>query len=202
MGKYDPKDFYYRKAKKAGLRARSAFKIEEIGERFKLFKPKMAILDLGAAPGGWLQIMADACAPGGTVIGVDLVAIPPIAKPGVKTAVLDILAEDFEAALANLHAGKFDLVTSDMAPKTSGIKDSDEARSLELARLALRTAQRTLKPGGNFVCKVFMGGDFDAYLLECRKVFETTKIIRPEATREKSYEHYVVGLALRAEAAL
>ncbi|HEY3446525.1 MAG TPA: RlmE family RNA methyltransferase [Myxococcales bacterium] len=198
---YDPKDFYYRKAKKEGLRARSAYKIDEIADRFRLLKPGMAILDLGAAPGGWLQVMAEKVGEKGLVIGVDLVAIAPIAKRFVKTAVLDILAPDFEARLAELHPGKFDLVTSDMAPKTMGIKDVDETRSLELSELALATAKKTLKPGGNFVCKVFMGSGFDGFLKEVKKAFVRTKVMRPEATRDRSYEHYVVGLELRQAAA-
>ncbi|MFN7130622.1 MAG: RlmE family RNA methyltransferase [Myxococcales bacterium] len=194
---YDPKDFFYRKAKKEGLRARSAFKIEEIGQRFRLFRKGMAILDLGAAPGGWLQVMADQVGPQGVVVGVDLVPIAGFNKSWIKTAALDIRADDFPQQLEALHHGRFDLVTSDMAPKTSGIRDADFARSIELSELALQTAQRTLKPGGNFVCKVFMGPDFDRYLVEVKKAFDKTKVIRPEATRERSYEVYVVGLGLR-----
>ncbi|MGC4121488.1 MAG: RlmE family RNA methyltransferase [Myxococcales bacterium] len=194
---YDPKDFYYRKAKKEGLRARSAYKIDEIAERFRLLRPGMAILDLGAAPGGWLQVMAEQVGEKGLVIGVDLVAIAPIAKRHVKTAVLDIRAPDFEARLAELHSGKFDLVTSDMAPKTMGIKDVDETRSLELSELALATAKKTLKPGGSFVCKVFMGTGFEGYLKQVKATFARTKVMRPEATRDRSYEHYVVGMELR-----
>lgn len=195
---YDPRDFYYRKAKKEGLRARSAFKIEEIARRFRLLKPGMAVLDLGAAPGGWLQIMAKAVGPQGTVVGVDLVAIAPMGTPQVRTAVLDIRAEDFEAKLHDLHAGRFDLVTSDMAPKTSGIKTADEARSLELSSLALETAKKTLAPGGAFVCKVFMGGGFDELLRAVKASFLRVKVVRPEATRERSFEHYVVALGYRS----
>ena len=114
---------------------------------------------------------------------------------------LDIRAEDFKSQLTALHDGPFDLVTSDMAPKTSGIKTSDEARSLELSTLALQTARRTLKPGGSFVCKVFMGSGFEEFLKAVKATFERTKVVRPEATRERSYEHYVVGLQLRAPAA-
>jgi 23S rRNA (uridine2552-2'-O)-methyltransferase len=194
---YDPKDFYYRKAKKEGLRARSAYKIEEIADRFSLLKPGTKVLDLGAAPGGWLQVMAERVGPKGRVIGVDIVEIRPIAKPWVKVAVLDILAPDFRERLAEIEKGPFDLVTSDMAPKTSGIKEHDEARSLELAAMALDTAVALLPPGGNFVCKVFMGTGFDELLARVKKHFERTKVVRPEATRARSFENYVVGLSLR-----
>jgi 23S rRNA (uridine2552-2'-O)-methyltransferase len=196
---YDPKDFYYQKAKKAGLRARSAFKIEEIAQRFHLLRKGMAVLDLGAAPGGWLQSMADKVGPSGHLIGIDLVPISSIPKPWIKTAVLDIRAPDFEAKLQELHSGQFDLVTSDMAPKTCGIKSVDEARSLELAGLALETAGKVLVPDGNFVCKVFMGSGFDDFLTQTKKMFAKTRTIRPEATRERSFEHYVVGLGRRLD---
>jgi 23S rRNA (uridine2552-2'-O)-methyltransferase len=197
---YDPKDFYYRKAKKEGLRARSAFKIEEIAKRFRLFRKGMAILDLGAAPGGWLQVMADEVGSDGIVVGVDLVPIAPLGRSSVKTAVMDIRAPDFEKQLGAIRSGPFDLVTSDMAPKTSGIKASDEARSLELAALALETARRTLKPRGDFVCKVFMGSGFDDFLKAVKVAFVRVKVVRPEATRERSVEHYVVGIELREKA--
>ena len=194
---YNPKDFFYRKAKQEGLRARSAYKIEEIAQRFRLLRKGMVVLDLGAAPGGWLQVMADQVGPTGLVLGVDLVPIAPVGKKQVRTAALDIRAPDFADRLAELHAGRFALVTSDMAPKTSGIKEQDEARSLELAAMALAVAQRLLEPGGNFVCKVFMGAGFDEFLKRCKATFERTKDVRPEATRDRSCEHYVVGVGLR-----
>lgn len=194
---YNPKDFFYRKAKQEGLRARSAYKIEEIAQRFRLLRKGMVVLDLGAAPGGWLQVMADQVGPTGLVLGVDLVPIAPVGKKQVRTAALDIRAPDFADRLAELHAGRFALVTSDMAPKTSGIKEQDEARSLELAAMALAVAQRLLEPGGNFVCKVFMGAGFDEFLKRCKATFERTKVVRPEATRDRSCEHYVVGVGLR-----
>jgi len=195
---YNPKDFYFHKAKKEGLRARSAYKIEEIADRFQLLKPGMAVLDLGAAPGGWLQVMADRVGGSGVVIGVDLVAIAPIAKRQVRTAVLDIRAPDFEQQLAALHPGRFDLVTSDMAPKTSGIKESDQARQHELVDLAVSVALRTLKPQGGFVSKIFMGSGFDELVRRCKQVFVKVKVVRPEATREGSHEVYLVGTGLRA----
>ncbi|MDR0965143.1 MAG: RlmE family RNA methyltransferase [Myxococcales bacterium] len=195
---YDPKDFYFRKAHKDGLRARSAYKIEEILDRHRLVSTGGKVLDLGAAPGGWLQIFAKRVGPKGRVIGVDLVPIKPLTElPWVTTAVLDIRSPTLEAELARLDAGPFDLVTSDMAPKTSGIKAQDEARSLELSELALTTAARLLPKGGHFVCKVFMGGDFQDFVRACEAIFAQTRVIRPKATRERSFEHYVVGLSRR-----
>jgi 23S rRNA (uridine2552-2'-O)-methyltransferase len=194
---YDPKDFYYRKAKKAGLRARSAFKIEEILRRHRLLRKGQAVLDLGAAPGGFLQILADEVGETGVAVGVDLEPIRPIAKPWVKTAIVDLLAPNALDAIRALHPGQFQLVASDMAPKTIGIKITDEARSLELVRMALGVAEQTLAPGGAFVAKVFMGGEFPALKKELAARFDEVHVIRPEAVRESSYEVYVLGKGLR-----
>ncbi len=195
---YDPKDFYYRKAKKAGLRARSAFKIDEILQRHRLLGKGDAVLDLGAAPGGFLQILADEVGEGGVAVGVDLEPIRNLGKPWVKTARVDLLAPDALDRIRALHAGRFDLVTSDMAPKTIGVKVTDEARSLELCRMALGVARETLKIGGGFVTKVFMGGDFPAFKREVAALFDEVHVARPQATRERSYEVYVVGKRFRA----
>jgi 23S rRNA (uridine2552-2'-O)-methyltransferase len=194
---YDPKDFYYRQAKKAGLRARSAFKIEEILRRHDLLARGGAVLDLGAAPGGFLQILADWVGEQGVAVGVDLEEIRRIGKPWVKTAVVDLLAPGALGEIRALHAGPFDLVTSDMAPKTIGVKFTDEARSLELCRMALGVAHATLKPGGAFVTKVFMGGDFPAFRKEVAGRFAKVHVVRPKATREHSYECYVVGTGFK-----
>jgi 23S rRNA (uridine2552-2'-O)-methyltransferase len=194
---YDPKDFYYRKAKKEGLRARSAFKIEEIARRHRLLVPGMAVLDLGAAPGGFLQVLAEAVGPRGAAVGVDLEPIRNLGKPWVRTAVVDLLAPDALERIRALHAGRFDLVTSDMAPKTIGVKVTDEARSLELCRMALGVAREALKLGGAFVTKVFMGGDFPVFKKEVVALFDAVAVARPEATREQSFEVYVVGKGFR-----
>jgi 23S rRNA (uridine2552-2'-O)-methyltransferase len=194
---YDPKDFYYRKAKAEGLRARSAFKIEEIVRRHRLLAAGQAVLDLGAAPGGFLQVLAETVGENGVAVGVDLEPIRNLGKPWVKTARVDLLAPDALERIRALHPGRFDLVTSDMAPKTIGVKVTDEARSLELCRMALGVATATLKLGGAFVTKVFMGGDFSAYKAEVAAAFERADVARPQATRESSYEVYVVGKGFR-----
>lgn len=202
MGKpYRPKDHYFQKAKQEGLRARSAFKVDEILKRFSVVKKGNAVLDLGAAPGGFLQILADAVGAAGRVIGVDIVAIRPFTQKWVTTAVLDVLADDFDAKLRALYDGPFDAVISDMAPKTSGIRQTDEARSLRLAGKALEIAVTRGKPGSHFVAKVFMGGDFEEFRDQVRASFEDVKVVRPEATRGASMEVYLVGLRRKAPAA-
>jgi len=190
---YDPKDFYYRRAKAAGLRARSAYKIEEIVRRHRLLGRGQAVLDLGAAPGGFLQVLAEAVGERGTVVGVDREPIRPLRLGWVRTGVVDLLAPDALSRIRALHDGPFDLVTSDMAPKTIGVKVTDEARSLELCRMALRVSKETLKLGGAFVTKVFMGGDFPVFRSEVEALFAKVRVARPQATRERSYEVYLVG---------
>jgi 23S rRNA (uridine2552-2'-O)-methyltransferase len=197
---YDPKDFYYRKAKKEGLRARSAFKIEEILRRHQLLRRGDAVLDLGAAPGGFLQVLAEAVGERGAAVGVDLEPIRNLGKPWVKTGVVDLLAPEALASIRALHPGPYRLVTSDMAPKTIGVKVTDEARSLELVRMALATAESLLARGGAFVAKVFMGGDFPTLKKELQGRFGEVHVVRPEATREHSFEVYVLGKAFRGGA--
>ncbi len=194
---YDPKDFYYRRAKAEGLRARSAYKIDEIVRRHRLLSKGQAVLDLGAAPGGFLQVLAEVVGPSGVAVGVDKEPIRNLGKPWVKTAVVDLLAPDALERIRALHPGRFRLVTSDMAPKTIGIKVTDEQRSLELVRMALRVGEATLARGGALVAKVFMGGDFPGLKKEFADRFAEVHVVRPEATREHSFEVDVVGKGFR-----
>jgi 23S rRNA (uridine2552-2'-O)-methyltransferase len=199
MGKpYRPKDHFFKKAKQEGFRARSAFKLDEIVKRNAILKKGYRVLDLGAAPGGFLQVIADGVGPSGLAIGIDIVALRPFNQPYVKTAVLDVLADDFDAKLKELYDGPLDAVISDMAPKTSGIRQTDEARSLRLAGKALEVALARGKPGSSFIAKVFMGGDFEQFRNEVRAAFEEVKVVRPEATRGASMEVYLVGLRRKA----
>jgi 23S rRNA (uridine2552-2'-O)-methyltransferase len=194
---YDPKDFYFRQAKKAGYRARSAFKIDEILRRHRVLGKGQAVLDLGAAPGGFLQVLADVVGEKGIAVGVDVEEIRRIPLPWVRTAVVDLLQPGALEQIRQLHPGPYDLVTSDMAPKTIGIKVTDEARSLELCRMALGVAEQVLRRGGAFVTKVFVGGDFPAFRKELRVRFDKVHIVRPEATREHSYECFLVALGFK-----
>jgi 23S rRNA (uridine2552-2'-O)-methyltransferase len=195
---YQPKDYFFRKARASGLRARSAFKIEEIAKRFGVFKEGQVVVDLGAAPGGFLQVILAEVGPTGFVVGVDLAPIRPLGKPNVVTAVLDVLADDFDAKLEALKSGPIDVVVSDLAPKTTGIKATDEARSLRLASKALDVGRRRGRPGGHFIVKLFMGGGFEAFREEVRTLYEDVKVVRPEATRGASMEIYLVGLRRKA----
>ncbi len=201
MGKpYRPKDHYFRKAKELGLRARSAFKIDEIARRFGILRKGAKVLDLGAAPGGFLQVIAEAIGASGMVVGVDLVPIQPIPKPQVKTVVLDVLADEFDEKLRAVYQGAFDAVVSDMAPKTSGIKTTDEARSLRLAQRALEIAVGRGQSGSHFVAKLLVGRDFEQFRNQVRAAYQEVKLVRPQATRAASSEVYVIGRRLTRNA--
>jgi 23S rRNA (uridine2552-2'-O)-methyltransferase len=201
MGKsYRPKDHYFQRAKQRGFRARSAFKLEELVRRFGLIRPGARVLDLGAAPGGFLQIAARVVGPSGLAVGVDLVPLQPFREAWVKTAVVDVLADDARAQLAALASGPFDAVLSDMAPKTTGVRATDEARSVRLADRALELARELGRPGSSFVTKLFMGGEFESYRSRLREAYREVKVVRPEATRSASVEVYLVGLGLEAGA--
>lgn len=190
-GSSDP---FYRRAKEQGLRARSAFKLEEVQHRLRLVRAGDAVVDLGAAPGGFLQILAREVGPRGRVVGVDSEAIPSLGNPIVSTLQADVFSADLVERLRGELGRPADAVTSDLAPKTSGIRATDEARSLALAERALEVALALVHPGGHFVAKVFMGSGFDALGKAVQGAFEEQRILRPEATRARSREAYVVGL--------
>lgn len=166
--------------------ARSIFKLEEIDKDFSLIKPKAHVLDLGCSPGSWLQYVERKIADtGGTIMGVDLAPLALSFGHHVQFIQGDI----FEVSIE----GEFDLVLSDMAPKTSGIKSMDQDRSMVLCERALEIAIQVLKPGGRFCVKVLEGGGMPDYLKACRQVFKEVKIRRPKGTREGSMETYVMG---------
>lgn len=197
---YNPRDRFYRKAKDQGLRARSAFKLEEIQRRFHVLRPGGRVLDLGAAPGGWCQIASREVGPKGFVLGVDLEEIPPLA--GTQTWVADAFAPGLPERLRSEGRAPYDAVLSDLAPRTSGIRGVDEARSLELAGRALELCLQVVKPSGSFVVKVFMGGDFEGFLRTCRAAFQKVRLVRPEASVARgSKEVYLVCQGPRPQAA-
>jgi 23S rRNA (uridine2552-2'-O)-methyltransferase len=193
---YEPHDKFYRKARAMGLPSRAAFKIEEILARNRLVPKNAKIVDLGCAPGGWLAILAQTVGSGGRVVGVDLAQVknPPA---GVITIVGDILEPSVATRAANELGGRASLVTSDLAPKLTGIATRDEARSRELIDAALTFAIAILAPGGAMVAKLFMGAEFKQVVDSFKRHFGTVEVTRTKASRPGSSELYIVARDFR-----
>ncbi len=196
MARYEPHDKLYHRARAQGLPSRAAFKLEELLARFKLIREGGRVVDLGCAPGGWLTILSRAVGERGRAVGVDLAACARVG-PNVTTLVGDILDPAVRAALLEALGGPADLVTSDLAPKLSGIKDRDEARLVEVLAAALTVARDVLKPDGAMVAKVFMGGGFEAARALFAQDFGRCEVVRTRATRPGSSELYLVARDFR-----
>jgi 23S rRNA (uridine2552-2'-O)-methyltransferase len=190
--RYDRHDNYYRKAKKEGFVARSVYKLDEIDAKFHLLRAGDVVLDLGCAPGSWLQYAAERVGAKGHVVGIDLLPAKVALGPHVRTLQGDAFDTPVEVLLGDAHK-RFDVVLSDMAPNTTGIKAVDQARSLALCEHALEVARRALKDGGGFCVKIFEGGDQKQYIEAVRALFQQVDIFRPKSTRVGSIETYVVG---------
>ncbi len=187
-------DQFFRMAKAEGYLARSAYKLQEINERKHLFGPGARVLDLGCAPGAWLQIAAEIVGPRGLVVGIDLKEIREVIGPNVTILRGDIYKTQ-PATLTGPAGGLFDAVVSDMAPDTTG--HGDHFLSMRLCRRALELLPSLLKPGGNFVMKAFEGEEYGALLQEAAAHFRLVKGFKPKASREISVEMYVVGHGFR-----
>jgi 23S rRNA (uridine2552-2'-O)-methyltransferase len=188
------KDEYYNKAKQQGYRSRSAYKLKQIDDQMGLLDPGDTVLDLGAAPGGWLQIAAETVGEAGRVIGVDFQRIDSIEPGDVETIRGDMTEDKTQERIADLAPDVVDVVISDMAPNMTGEYSLDQARSLHLARTAFEVAQEFLESGGNFVAKVFEGRDLDDFVEDVEDEFDKVSILRPDASRDSSSEIFVVGI--------
>lgn len=185
-------DPYVKQAQKDGYRSRASYKLLELNERDKLLRPGMLVMDLGSAPGGWSQVAARLVGDKGRVLATDI--LPMDAIRNVDFIQGDFTEEAvFNQILASLDGARPDLIISDIAPNISGIDSADQAASMYLVELALDMARRVLKPRGNFVAKVFQGVGSEAYLKELRNSFEKVTIRKPDASRRRSREVYVVA---------
>lgn len=190
-------DPYVKRAQAEGMRSRAAYKLEQLAERDHLLKPGMVVVDLGAAPGGWSQVAGRIVGSEGRVIGVDLLDMAQL--PGVRFVQGDFGDDAVLAEVERLLDGRpVDLVLSDMAPNISGVASVDQARSIGLAELALDFAVNHLKPQGNFLVKVFQGSGFEQLVAEIRRRFVQVMIRKPEASRSRSNEVYLVAKGLKA----
>jgi 23S rRNA (uridine2552-2'-O)-methyltransferase len=193
MSTYEKPDFWAKKAKDEGYPARSVYKLKEIDEKFRLLKPGISVLDLGAAPGSWSMFALKALKGSGFLAAVDLSEI--LVKDASGTGLFlrgDLYDEKIRAQI--LERGPYDLVMSDAAPNTSGNSTVDTLRSASLVEAAIDYAQACLKPGGNFVAKIFQGGNETAILATLRQMFDTARGFKPQACRSESFETYLIGL--------
>jgi 23S rRNA (uridine2552-2'-O)-methyltransferase len=189
-------DPYVREAARRGYRSRAAFKLQELAERDRLLRPGMTVVDLGAAPGSWSQVLRERLGPGSRIVAIDLLPMDGIA--GVQFVQGDVEGDAGLAAIDEALGGaRADLVVSDLSPNLSGIDVVDQARSIRLAELALDFARSHLQPGGDLVVKVFQGAGLDAFQREVRAHFAKTYLRKPKASRDRSREHYVVGKGFR-----
>jgi 23S rRNA (uridine2552-2'-O)-methyltransferase len=188
-------DPYVAAARAAGYRSRAAFKLVELDEKFRLLKPGGRVVDLGCAPGGWVQVALRAVGERGRVVGLDLLPVDPV--PGATILQGDFQDPEVEKAVEAALGGQADLVLSDMAPNTTGHASTDHLRIMCLAELALDFALRVLAPGGAFAAKVFQGGSEKAFLDTLKARFATVRHAKPPASRKDSAELYVVATGFK-----
>lgn len=189
-------DPFVKQAQKDGYRSRASYKLLEINEKDKLIRPGMLVVDLGSAPGGWSQVASRLAGTSGRVIASDI--LPMDSLPDV-TFIQGDFTEDsvFEQILQAIDSDPVDVVISDMAPNLSGIAAADQAASIYLIELALDMARQVLKPKGSFIAKAFQGEGYEAFVKEVRNHFDTVVIRKPDASRSRSREVYVVGKGFR-----
>jgi 23S rRNA (uridine2552-2'-O)-methyltransferase len=185
-------DHYSRKARKENFPARSVYKLKEIHAKFKVFKKGDKVIDLGCAPGSWLLYAAQVVGHKGQVIGIDQKPVKLSPPAQVKIITADIF-DTGEPAIEGLGSD-FNVVLSDMAPATTGIKDVDAARSFNLAAAAHALAQSALRPGGCLVCKIFQGPDFQDFQNRVKQCYKKVKIYKPQSTRKASKEIYIIAM--------
>ncbi len=196
-------DYYFKKAKKDNYPARSVYKLEEAQKKYRFLKKKQRVLDLGCHPGSWSLYASGIVGPRGVVVGVDLQATDiPFQKDNAEIHWLcyDVFDEDLVTALRKQWPG-FHVLVSDMAPRTTGSQFSDHQHSLRLVRRVLELAALMLHERGSLYCKVFQGEDFPAFVQECKPLFESVKVIKPQSSRRESREVFVLGRGFRVKAA-
>ncbi|WP_433741290.1 23S rRNA (uridine(2552)-2'-O)-methyltransferase RlmE [Pseudomonas putida] len=189
-------DPYVKQAQKDGYRSRASYKLLEIQEKYKLIRPGMSVVDLGAAPGGWSQVTSRLIGGQGRLIASDILEMDSI--PDVTFIQGDFTQDEVLARILEaVGNSQVDLVISDMAPNMSGTPEVDMPKAMFLCELALDLAERILKPGGNFVIKIFQGEGFDVYLKDARRKFDKIQMLKPDSSRGSSREQYMLAWGYR-----
>ena len=188
------KDHFHRLAKARGFRSRASFKLIQVVKKYGFVVRGDKVLDLGAAPGGWLQAAHQVAGGVGFVLGLDKESIRPLELRNVSTLIGDVTTDKILVDITATGLVPFDVVLSDLAPNVSGVWEVDNARQIELARCALKVARSVLKPSGNMLVKVFQGSDLQDFKSELKSAVETLRIVKPAASRSESAELYLLGL--------
>ena len=190
---YRRKDAFYRRARAAGYRARSAYKLAETDDRFRLLRRGDFVVDLGAWPGGWLQVILERVGAEGRVVGVDLTEIPPFGTPNVLLVTGDVRDPATAQSVLDLLGRRADVLLSDLSPKLTGVRAADEARFADLVGATLDLLPSLLRPGGRLLTKLFMSPDHERIVDRLRASFGDLKVTRAEATRQGSAELYAIA---------
>jgi 23S rRNA (uridine2552-2'-O)-methyltransferase len=193
----EQRDHYWRKAKQEGFRSRAAYKLHEIQRRFRIFRKGDRVLDLGCAPGGWLQIIAEEVGPKGKVVGVDRQRTKPLPYSNVTLILGDLTESDVQKAVHPALGGHADVVTSDLSPNLTGIRFQDHLRSCELVKDAFVVAGGVLRPGGTFLAKIFQGAELESTIRDLESQFGQVRRVVPAASRKASSEIYILARGFR-----
>ncbi len=191
------REYYHQRAKKEKYRSRATYKLLQAVKKYRFIKSGDVVVDLGAAPGGWLQATRKIVGEDGVVLGVDLKQIQPIDFSNVHAIIGDITDAKTTEFIRELLPRPADVVVSDVSPNVSGIWELDHARQIDLAKKSMQIAVAVLKPKGNFFVKVFQGGILDDFLKEIKQHFRSVKLVKPKASRSKSSEIYILGVGLK-----
>jgi len=191
------KDQFYRLAKERGYRSRSAFKLLQVARKYRFMKRGDTVVDLGAAPGGWIQVSRQIVGKEGLVLGIDIEPIPGFPSSNVKTMVADITSESVAPMILDQAPSKIDVVISDVSPNISGAWDVDHARQIQLAERSLEIARRILKKNGSFFCKLFHGPYLKTYESTVSEFFREVRLVKPPASKQRSSEIYLLALQFR-----
>jgi len=190
-------EYYYKKAKAENYRSRSTYKLVQSNEKYQFIKRNDVVVDLGAAPGGWIQAARKMTGSHGFVLGVDLKPIEPFTQEYIRTIIADMTDPDIVQQILSFLPRKADAVICDAAPNVTGVWEVDHARQIDLATRALGIAQCLLRPSGSFFVKVFQGDLLNEFIETVKASFETVKIVKPQASRSKSSEMYLLALGLK-----
>jgi len=193
------REYYYKKAKEENYRSRATYKLVQANEKYGFIQRNDIVVDLGAAPGGWIQAARKMTGKNGFVLGVDLKPIDPFTQEYVRTIVADLTEPGIVEEIRSFLAREADVVISDAAPNITGVWEVDHARQIDLATKSLEIAQCLLRPSGNFFVKVFEGDLLNDFIQTLKNLFETVKIVKPQASRAKSSEMYLLALGLKSK---